>query len=112
MTRGHWLDEDDYSLERFSAPSARYRGKLGEQRLFCDYPSIYISSRSAVPQRDLIDLIKCVGGYITNSSQRASLIVGQFKQHVNVPCINGKWILDCIEAGVTLPLTAYILNAE
>ncbi len=109
MAKGSWLNEDDYKVERFSAAASLYRTK--KRRLFGDYESIYVSSKSPIPPRDLCDMIKCAGGELTNVSKKASIIVGQWKPQANVPCVTGTWILDCIEKGLTLPLTDYLITS-
>lgn len=107
---GRWLDEDDYPVERFSVAAARYRQAGKSSKLFKDYPSIYVSSKSVIPQRDLCDLIRCSGGHVTNVWKQAALIVGQHMSQANAPCVNGTWVLDCIEKGLSLPLVDYYLT--
>lgn len=107
---GLWLDEDKYPVERFSAAATLYRQK--KIRLFEDYPSIYVSSKSLIPSRDLTSLIRCAGGHVTTVSKTASVVVGQWKPQVNVPCVSGTWILDCIEKGLTLPLIDHLLTCQ
>ena len=70
---------------------------------------MYISPKSVIPFRDLCDLVKCSGGNVINSSKKAGLIVGQWKENENVPCVSGKWILDCIEHGNVLPFDHYLM---
>ena len=106
MVKGKFLNEDDYPVERFSAAALLYRKKIS---LFGEYEAIYVSLKSVIPSRDLCDIIKSVGGNLTSVSKKASIIVGQINPEVNAPCVNGTWILDCIEQGVTLPLTHYLM---
>lgn len=56
-------------------------------------------------------MIKAAGGHLTTTSKKATLVIGQYKPHLNVPCVAGKWVLDCIEKGKTLALTDYLLQA-
>ena len=106
MAEGKWLNEDDYPVERFSAAASLYRTN---KRVLFEKEIFYVSSRSKIPSRDLCELIKCAGGELTNVSKKASIIVGHRKPQVNVPCVSGTWILDCIEKGLTLPLTNYLI---
>ena len=108
MAKGEWLNEDKYPVERFSAAASLYRAN---KLLLFENNSLYVSSMSKVPKNDLCDLIECVGGKVTNILKRASIIVGQHKPLVDVPCVTSNWILDSIEKGVTLPLTNYIISS-
>ena len=106
---GRWLAEDDYPVDRFSGAAALYRAE--KKNLFKDYASIYVSSKSLIPQRDLSDLIRCIGGHVTSTWKQASLIIGHRNAQASVPCVNGTWVLDCIEKGLTLPLIDYYLTS-
>ncbi|KAK4002058.1 microcephalin [Daphnia magna] len=108
MASGKFLNEDDYQIERFSNAASLYRGK--NKCLFGDYEAIFVSSKSPIPSPDLCDMIQCAGGNLTSVSKKASLIVGQLKPEANVPCVASIWILDCIEKGVILPLTDYLMK--
>ena len=110
MAKGKFLNEDNYPVARFSAAASLYRQK--KTFLFGEYEAIFVSCKSVVPSRDLCDMIKCVGGNLTTVSKKASIVVGQLKTEVNVPCVTGTWVLDCIEQGVTLPLTKYLMGAS
>lgn len=110
MANGQFLNEDDYPVDRFSAAASLYRNK--KTSLFGEYEAIFVSIKSVIPSRDLCEMIKCAGGNLTTISKKASIIVGQMKPDANVPCVAGTWILDCIEQGVTLPLTNYIMNTS
>ena len=109
MAKGYWLQEDEYTVERFSACATLYaRDKIS---LFHEFSPIYVSSKSPIPHRDLCDLIKCGGGHVVHSSLKSSLIIGKLKPNANsVPCISGTWVLDCIERRLMLPLTNHVLS--
>lgn len=108
MASGRFLNEDDYPIDRFSSAASLYRGK--KRFLFGDYEAIYVSPKSPIPSPDLCDMVQCTGGKLTTVWRKASVIVGQFKLEANVPCVSGTWILDCIEKGVTLPLSDYLMK--
>ena len=105
-----WLDEDRYEVARFAERAAFYRRSKKNRRLFDAHSAIYVSPKSTIPHRDLSDLIGCAGGRLASHSTKATLIIGRFKAQAGVPCVNGTWILDCIEQGTHLPLTSYLLT--
>lgn len=101
IREGCWQNEDGYPVERFSDCSRRMEGDL-----LADF-NIYISPKSAIPFRDLSDLVKRTGGNLTNASKKANLVVGVWKE--DVPCVKGTWILDCIEKGRILTYDDYLI---
>lgn len=109
IAEGKWLKEEDYPVARFSVAASLYQGK--KRRLFENYESIYVSGKSTPPRDVLCDIIKCAGGVLTNVLKKAALIVGRWEPEA-APCVTGTWVLDCIEYGMTLPLTNYLITSE
>jgi len=104
LREGHWQNEDDYPVERFSA-----RERKRTEKLFAGY-DVYVSPKSPIPFRELSDLVERAGGHASTSSKKANLVVGAWKE--NLPCVTGTWILDCIETGHIVKLDDYLFLSQ
>ena len=103
IREGCWQSEDSYPVERFSQCCTRMKNNL-----FADY-NVYVSPKSTIPFRDLLDLVKRSGGNVTSTPKKANLVIGVWKE--DLPCVTGTWILDCIEKGEILTYDGYAMHS-